>query len=98
MIPLLSGRPRLVGQPRLFISKSVVTIGVTGKGVFPNYKIDVPGDHLDLDVVYNATAIVFSGRTHKIINDPDKIRNENWSTKSLSLSDLQNILREIRKR
>jgi hypothetical protein len=78
--------------------KSVITIGITGKGKFPNYKIDVPGDHLGLDMVYNAPVKVFSGRTHEIINDPDKVRGENWSAKSLSLDQLRNILGEIRKR
>src|ERR1700730_475860 len=77
--------------------RSVITIGATGKGIFPNYKIDVPGDHLDLDILHSATAKVFSGRTHNVINDPNKVLEEHWSTKPLGLEELQMILGEIRK-
>jgi hypothetical protein len=90
---------RALGNLYAEVSKqpqSVITIGVTGKGVFPNYKIDVPHDDFG-DMGVTQPARVFNGRTHRVLVDPDKVRGESWSRKSMNLEELKALLGELRK-
>lgn len=80
--------------------QAVITIGITGKGTYPNYKIDRrrveelwPGANLN----FVDTARVYSGRTHQLLVDPDTVREEHWSTQSMGFNDLRSLLGEIRK-
>jgi hypothetical protein len=80
-------------------SGAVLTIGVTGKGIYPHYKIGTVGDHLGLGITYNSPSKVFNGSTHKEMDQftRDQIHAEHWSTQSLDLSDLRNVLAEFMK-
>jgi hypothetical protein len=85
-----------------------ITVGVTGNGAYPNYKIDPPflaGDDplakelLSSEPVYGVIAPtrVFNGRTHHLLIDPERVRNEHWSRRSMTFIELQTLLGEIRK-
>lgn len=81
---------------------SQVTIGVTGQGKVPNYKIDVPNFTIKLfeqldPVTIHKPIRVFSGRTHKQIYDPSQVQHENWSRKSTTLEELKQKLGDIRR-
>jgi hypothetical protein len=83
------------------VSVARLTIGVTGKGISPNYKIDVPNE-LDLDggksVKIKSTPKIYDGRTHKELRDitAQDTRPENWSSQSMSLDELKQLLGAIR--
>ncbi len=70
---------------------SRLTIGITGYGVYPNYKIDTP---VKLKM---APSKIFSGRTHQELVD-SSARDERWSAASTSLFELQALLGNLRKR
>jgi hypothetical protein len=78
--------------------KSRLTIGITGHGVCPNYKIDAPVELKESDIQYMAPCKVFSGRTHQEFVDPSSGRDEHWSAASTSLVELQALLGNLRKR
>jgi len=74
--------------------ESEVTIGVTGTGKIPHYKIDVPehGEYLEM----SHTILVFDGRTHERKYDPAQVHPRSWSSKSNTLDDLKEKLGELR--
>ena len=82
-----------------------IKIGVTGNGAYPNYKIDRLTPPPDDDPVRKAlfpdgimrSERVFNGRTHRLLVDPEKVRRENWSLRSMTFNELQTLLGQIRK-
>jgi len=76
---------------------SRLTIGITGYGVYPNYKIDAPAE-LKLDMQSMSPSKIFSGRTHEEIVDLSSVRDERWSAAYTSLVELQALLGNLRKR
>jgi len=81
-------------------------IGVTGGGVAPNYRIEFEHEEPPLGFSGFKVGIVgvFDGRSHKIIQWIDNIaqadgipvRDENWSRRSMSLSQVAALLGQIR--
>jgi hypothetical protein len=78
-----------------------LTIGVTGKGIAPHYKIGIPQE-LDLGlgepIKFTSTPKIFDGRTHKELRDitADQIRGLHWSSRSTSLDELKQLLGKLR--
>jgi hypothetical protein len=77
---------------------SRLTIGITGYGVYPNYRIDTPVELKKLDMQSMSPSKIFSGRTHQEIVDPSGVRDERWSAASTSLVELQALLSNLKKR
>jgi hypothetical protein len=77
---------------------SRLTIGITGYGVYPNYKIDIPGELAKLDMQNIAPSKIYSGRTHQELLDPSNGCYEHWSAASTSLVELQALLGHLKKR
>lgn len=76
---------------------SRVTIGVTGKGIVPNYKIDAPVDLFGGGkLLIHMPKLVFNGRTHKQMFDPAQVQGENWSTQSNTIEELKAKIGELR--
>jgi hypothetical protein len=85
---------------------AVARIGVTGGGVAPNYRIEFEHEEPLLGFSGFKVGIVgvFDGRSHKIIQwiddiaqeDGIPVRDENWSSRSMSLSDVAALLGQIR--
>jgi hypothetical protein len=67
----------------------VVRIGITGKGVMPNYRIDHAGEP-------SRSISAFDGQTHKPFTDVRNIDTENWSTRSLTYDEVRGVLGQIR--
>jgi hypothetical protein len=74
--------------------ESQATIGVTGTGKVPHYKIDVPehGEFLEM----SHSILVFNGRTHERIYDPSQVHPRSWSGRSNTLDELKEKLGELR--
>jgi hypothetical protein len=87
-----------------------VRIGVTGHGIVPHYRIDY-FDELDLSSkgLGNTSVCVtfgaFDGRTHKKIavleeasiqRDESILLDQNWSTRSMTFKEIENLLGQIR--
>jgi hypothetical protein len=88
----------------------VARIGITGQGIVPHYRIDYFAD-VDLSDIglegrtMRATFGAFDGRTHKEIaamaeasiqREESILLDEHWSTRSMSLDEIQNLLGQIR--
>ena len=82
---------------------SRLTIGRTGNGSYPNYKIDVPvelkldNDDDGIPMNIGPPRKAFSGRTHRIFTDPNKIKDENWSGSTIDFDTLEILLKKERK-
>ena len=87
-----------------------VRIGVTGHGIVPHYRIDY-FDEVDLSSrgLGNRTMCArfgaFDGRTHKKIavleeasnqRDESILLDQNWSTRSATFKEIENLLGQIR--
>jgi hypothetical protein len=78
-------------------------IGITGGGIAPHYRIDYSGPENKFNIK-NAVFGAFDGRNHKIIDwieeagqlDGSVLKNEHWSTRSMSIRDVAAFLGQIR--
>jgi hypothetical protein len=89
-------------------SEVVTRIGITGEGIAPYYRIDYSAELSGKGLggrTMRATFGAFDGRTHKIIaafaetsnhREESILVDEHWSTRSMSLEDVQNLLGQIR--
>lgn len=97
-------------QQRVQKGDVVARIGITGRGTFPHYRIDYYDD-VDLSAIglgrrtMPATFGAFDGRTHKVIaafaeasvqREESILKDEHWSTRSMSLEEVANLLGQIR--
>jgi hypothetical protein len=85
----------------------VVRIGVTGRGIVPHYQIEY-FDEVDLSVGRRTVPVTFGGfdgRTHKKIavleeasiqREESILIDENWSTRTTTFKEVENILGQIR--
>jgi hypothetical protein len=74
---------------------AVVRIGVSGKGVAPNYRIEFPNQS-DLAVLgLPVGAETYSGTGHKELGHYGA-RGEQWSTQAMSYTDLRNLIGTLR--
>ena len=71
-----------------------VRIGITGRGIVPNYRIEMPP--LDEGSGYMPTWKAFRGSNHKILVDENILTDENWSNKSMSYHETRTLLGQIR--
>lgn len=67
----------------------VVRIGIRGKGVLPNYRIDRAGES-------GQSINAFDGTTHKPFTDVRSIDTSNWSTRSMTYDEVRGLLGSIR--
>jgi hypothetical protein len=82
---------------------SAIRIGVTGMGIFPNYKIEEPSVPITVKVrshlfVMTATpARIFNGRSHRGMTELDdhERHDENWSTATVSFAELKALLSNL---
>ena len=63
-----------------------VRIGVRGKGIMPNYRIDYAGKPIE----------AFDGQTHKPFTDVGNIDTENWSIRSMTFGEIGALLSLVR--
>jgi len=85
--------------------RSVVRIGVSGSGAYPNYAIETPYpagqiqksvDIGDAQVSERfERRLVFNGRSHREVSD-DVAIGEKWSSASLTYADIQALLGHLR--
>jgi len=75
---------------------SAVRIGVTGAGVFPNYKIEEPSVPGQFEMIMTP-ARTFSGRNHREMTELDdhERHDENWSTNTMSFAELKALLSNL---
>ena len=81
----------------------VVRIGVTGEGLWPNYKFDYIDTDNTFELEFEETFEIYNGRSHEQITHfgPDDIKGMNWSLNHLGFADVQALLgalREARKK
>ena len=81
--------------------KAVVRIGVAGHGVSPHYKIEYPTElpfEGALTIPYQATFEIYQGQSHKRMTafNVDDVREEHWSKKAMTLSEIQQLLGSLR--
>jgi len=82
---------------------SAIRIGVTGRGIFPNYKIEEPGVPMTITVrscrfdMTMTPARTFNGRNHREMMElDDHERNDkNWSAAKMSFAELEVLLSKI---
>jgi hypothetical protein len=80
---------------------SAIRIGVTGVGVFPNYKIEEPSVPVTVAVLSHqfkmTPAHTFSGRNHREMMELDdhERHDENWSTNTMSFAELEELLSNL---
>ncbi len=82
---------------------SAIRIGVTGTGIFPNYKIEEPSVPVTVSVLshqFGMTATpahTFSGRNHREMTELDdhEWHDENWSTDTMSFAELKALLSNL---
>ncbi len=82
---------------------SAVRIGVTGAGVFPNYKIEEPSVPVTVTVLSRQFEMImtpartFSGRNHREMTELDdhERHDENWSTDTMSFAELKALLSNL---
>jgi hypothetical protein len=81
---------------------SAIRIGVKGTGVAPNYKIEEPSVPVTVMVgsyplEITMTARTFSGRDHREMVELDNLERhgENWSTASMSFTELKMLLSNL---
>jgi hypothetical protein len=67
------------------IGPAFVRIGITGEGLFPNYRIEGIAD---------ALWGPYNGRNHEIMQR-DNLQNDTWSTARMSYEAVVKLLREI---
>src|SRR5208337_362952 len=69
---------------------SVVRIGISGRGIIPNYSIETPcePDSADRLKITVSKRHVFNGRSHKEILDDSSI-GESWSSEGMKFSEVQ---------
>src|SRR5712692_1951203 len=75
---------------------SAIRIGVTGEGIFPNYKIEEPSVSVTITVrscqieMTKTPARTFSGRNNREMAELDdhERHDKNWSTKTMSFDEL----------
>lgn len=85
---------------------SAIRIGVTGAGLFPNYKIEKPSVPVTVTALsrqYEMTmtpASTFSGRNHREMTELDdhERHDENWSTDAMSFAELEALLSNLSRR
>jgi len=82
--------------------EAVVKIGVSGKGIIPNYCIEEYGDHTSIKAESGpliSTNIklrnCFHGRNHKEILD-DSFIGGDWSSASMKFAEVQTLLGQLR--
>jgi hypothetical protein len=82
-----------------------VRIGVTGNGIVPHYRIDYFSSKGLGNISVCATFGAFDGRTHKKIalleeasiqRDESILLDQNWSTRSTTFKEIENLLGQIR--
>lgn len=76
---------------------SVVRIGISGRGIVPNYSIETPcePDPAALIKIRVSKRHVFNGRSHKEILD-DSFIGESWSSDGMKFSEVQGLLGQLR--
>ena len=82
---------------------SAIRIGITGTGLFPNYKIEEPSIPVTVTVLSRqfemttTPAHTFSGRNHREMAELDdhERHDENWSTDTMSFAELRALLSNI---
>jgi hypothetical protein len=82
---------------------SAIRIGVTGAGIFPNYKIEEPGVPVTITIhscqfeMTETPARTFSGRNHREMTELDdhERHGENWSTDTMSFAELEALLSNL---
>ena len=82
---------------------SAIRLGVTGGGIFPNYKIEQP--RVPMTITVNSSkfemtmtpARTFSGRNHREMTELDnrERHDDNWSTATMSFAELKTLLSNI---
>lgn len=78
---------------------AIVRIGTTGRGKSPHYRVE---PELSFDS-FNPEArdkhfAAFHGRSHKKLDwGYDELRGEHWSSKEMTLEEVQKLLGELRK-
>jgi hypothetical protein len=87
--------------------RSEIRIGVSGRGIYPNYSIIEPcepqetviRDHRGVPLKITKSVqsrIVLNGQSHREILD-DSSWGENWSTAAMSFAEVQALLGELRR-
>jgi hypothetical protein len=76
---------------------SIVRIGVSGRGIVPNYSIETPCvlDPAARIKTYVSKRHVFNGRNHEEFLDDCPI-GERWSSEGMSFSEVQMLLGQLR--
>jgi hypothetical protein len=72
--------------------RATVRMGVSGKGIIPNYAIEQGGEAGIFEL-----RRCFHGRNHKEILE-DVFQGENWSSATMSFTEVQTLLGELRRR
>ncbi len=75
---------------------STVRIGITGTGIFPNYKIEEPSVPGQFDMIA-IPGRTFSGRNHRQMTELDdhERHDENWSTARMSFAELDALFSNL---
>lgn len=76
--------------------KSIVRIGVTGRGIVPNYSIETPCEQ-QLGPLHSSVSErkVFNGSSHNEILD-DSPYGDGWSSRSSTFDEVQDLLGKVR--
>lgn len=82
---------------------SAIRIGITGRGIFPNYKIEEPSVPITITVrsrrfdMISTPARTFNGRNHREMTELDdqEWRDENWSATKMSFAELDAVFSEL---
>ncbi|SHH21039.1 hypothetical protein [Bradyrhizobium erythrophlei] len=79
-----------------------VRMGVAGRGISPHYKFETPVEYsitnVGIKAAFPEAFIVYHGASHEQMTafDLRDIRDEHWSSKTMSYQDVRNILGEVR--
>ncbi|MDB5577278.1 MAG: hypothetical protein JWR80_2454 [Bradyrhizobium sp.] len=76
---------------------STVSIGITGRGIAPNYRLDASeeADHVKMVERYEYPSIPFRGQTHQPLTF-DFIDNGHWSSAVMTFEEVKNLLGDLR--
>ena len=86
---------------------AVVSIGTTGRGIFPHYRVD-PGRSIEAihkmlqeeeggEELLDAHFVAFHGRNHKQLDwGPGELHGEHWSASHMTWEEVRELLGRLR--
>ena len=75
---------------------AVVRIGVTGRGIYPHYRVS-PGDKSEALLYELMELVAYRGSNHENLKwDLTQLRGPHWSTREMTWDEVRELLARIR--